>query len=519
MLLGSKDDKSNSGLSWKLRALLLAMCVLIAAHTAGLLFVLHRNTRLSAEVSQLDARMQELLERAVVEFRTEVTRHHTDQQAERHQYSRDKRSHERRSSSGLHRTENQDMMMMMTYSMVPVKVLVDLCNSTHGICLTGPPGSIGPRGADGLPGHLGPPGPKGEPGAEGRRGRRGPVGEKGAPGEKGDLGDRGPPGAKGEISNDVIIEGLPGPVGPPGAPGPVGPPGPPGPPGQPRIRSSRHKLQQGLSHSAPNDDTLSGKVAQSLTEAAFRKAECIIKSISNPRNVTKMANTFGTWMQDTALQDDEHIWVAEHFSGRMVKEYKSIAALQNNTSNPVDLKKYFQGCGHVLHNGSIYYHVAGTSKIAKFHIQTKILHTLTIENALYHSLTYLLSNSKTYFKLAVDENGLWLIFASSTDENIVVAQLDEKSFSVSMSVNTSYPRAKAGNAFVACGVLYITDAKDTKVIFAFDLLKGKPVNVSLEFRSSSGVLAMMSYSPKNRHLYVWDSGYVRVYQVHFFSDQ
>lgn len=186
-------------------------------------------------------------------------------------------------------------------------------------------------------------------------------------------------------------------------------------------------MASGLSHSAPNDDTLSGKVAHSLTEAAFRKAgkmsiilsmvsvtvmhwpsfwklcfhpiECIIKSISNPRNVTKMASTFGTWMQDTALQDDEHIWVAEHFSGtflqslifspclhvcqtmcgtscvmwlvawftsgRMVKEYKSIAALQNNTSNPVDLKKYFQGCGHILHNGSIYYHVAGTSKIAR----------------------------------------------------------------------------------------------------------------------------------------------------------
>ncbi|XP_048829509.1 gliomedin-like [Brienomyrus brachyistius] len=513
---GSKDEKRHSGLSWKLRALLLAMCVPIAVHTAGLLFVLHRITRLSGEVSRLDARMQELLERAAVEFRTEVTRQRGGQRAERHQYSRDKRSHERHISSGLDSTENRDMMMMMTYSMVPVKVLVDLCNGTHGICLTGPPGSMGPRGADGSPGRVGLPGPKGEPGAEGRRGRRGPMGVKGDPGEKGDSGDHGPPGAKGEMSNDIVVEGPPGPVGPPGAPGPAGPPGPPGPP---RIRSGGRKSQQGPSQSAPNDDTPSGKAAQSVTEAAFGKAERIIKSISNPRDVSKMASTFGTWMRDTARRDDERIWVAEHFSGRTVKRYESVAALRNDTGDPVDLKKYFQGCGHVLHDGSIYYHVAGTSKIGKFHVGSQTLRTLTVENALYHSLTYLLSNSKTYFKLAADENGLWLIFASSTDENIAVARLDEKSLSVGTSANTSYPRAKAGNAFVARGVLYVTDAEDAEVVFAFDLLKGKPVNVSLDFRSSSGVLAMMSYSPKDRQLYVWDGGYVRAYDVHFFSDQ
>lgn len=157
--------------------------------------------------------------------------------------------------------------------------------------------------------------------------------------------------------------------------------------------------------------------------------------------------------------------------------------------------------------------------VHRFDFLTKRLHTLTIDNALHHNLAYLLHNSKTYFKLAADENGLWLIFASSEDESITVAQLDQKTFSVTSYVNTTYPRTKAGNAFIACGVLYVTDTKDARVTFAFDLLKGKPVNVTFDLRSPGGVLAMLSYSPKDRHLYVWDHGYVRLYVVHFISDE
>lgn len=158
--------------------------------------------------------------------------------------------------------------------------------------------------------------------------------------------------------------------------------------------------------------------------------------------------------------------------------------------------------------------------VHRYNFQTKKLYTLTIDNALYHDLAYLLYNSKTYFKLAADENGLWLIFASSSvDESIMVAELDQKTFSVTSYINTTYPRTKAGNAFIACGVLYVTDTKDTRVTFAFDLLKGKPVNMTFDLRSPGGVLAMLSYSPKDRHLYVWDQSYVRLYVVHFITDE
>lgn len=48
-----------------------------------------------------------------------------------------------------------------------------------------------------------------------------------------------------------------------------------------------------------------------------------------------------------------------------MKEYKSIASFQNSSSNVVDVRKFYQGCGHAVHNGSFYYHIAGTSSIAR----------------------------------------------------------------------------------------------------------------------------------------------------------
>ncbi|XP_064169423.1 gliomedin-like [Anguilla rostrata] len=524
--------EGGEGPSWRMRVLLLGLCTLTVLSSAGLVVLLLRQTQLTAQLLQLDAQVREISERAVVEFLSEVTPLAERQRAKRHHHHnpRSKRSQRPWGPQGPpHGEQQEDMMMMMTYSMVPVRVLVDLCNSTNGICLTGPPGPPGLPGLEGIPGFNGTdgmPGPKGEPGEQGKRGRRGTPGPPGEKGDPGAIGEPGPPGEKGETSNDVISEGPPGPVGPPGPPGPVGPPGPPGPPGPrgpPRNRTHRAHLQRvqtavGLSYAVPNDATSSEKAAGKAQEILSKKAECIVKSITNPRNISKMETTFGAWMQDTALKDDERIWVADHFSGRDVKEYWSIASFQNSTSQTIDVRKFFFGCGHIVHNGSIYYHIAGTMEIARFNLHSKRLHTLAIENSLYHNLTYLLNNSKTYFKLAVDENGLWLVFASSLDETIRVAQLDEKTFSITSYINTSYPRTKAGNAFIACGVLYITDTKDTKVTYAFDLLKQKPVSVTFDLRSPGGVLAMLSYSPKNKHLYVWDSSYVKVYDVHFLAD-
>ena len=51
--------------------------------------------------------------------------------------------------------------------------------------------------------------------------------------------------------------------------------------------------------------------------------------------------------------------------GRVVMEYKTSGSFQNHSSEVIDLKKFYQGCGHMVHNGSLYFHIAGTSNIGR----------------------------------------------------------------------------------------------------------------------------------------------------------
>lgn len=135
---------------------------------------------------------------------------------------------------------------------------------------------------------------------------------------------------------------------------------------------------------------------------------------------------------------------------------------------------------------------------------------------MYFDRKYLFANSKTYFNIAVDEKGIWIIYASSVDgSSILVAQLDERTFSVLQHINTTYPKSKAGNAFIAQGILYVTDTKDMRVTFAFDLFRGKQIHANFDFRMSSTVLAMLSYNMRDQHLYSWEDGHLMLYPVRF----
>jgi len=51
-------------------------------------------------------------------------------------------------------------------------------------------------------------------------------------------------------------------------------------------------------------------------------------------------------------------------SGRVVKEHPSPSSLPSSSVS-VDVGRFYQGCGHAVHNGSLYYHIAGSSSIAR----------------------------------------------------------------------------------------------------------------------------------------------------------
>ncbi|CAK6961526.1 gliomedin-like isoform X2 [Scomber scombrus] len=252
-----------------------------------------------------------------------------------------------------------------------------------------------------------------------------------------------------------------------------------------------------------------------VTIENWTKTDCFIKTIKCSEEVTKMRSTFGAWMSDASQLSEGRYWQAEHFSGRLLTEHMNISAFENTGIKTTDVKRFYQGCGHVIYKGSFYFHNAGTHRLIKFDLNTMRTKTLIMPRSRYNNLTYLFHNSKTYFKFAVDENGLWVIFASNTDDNTMVAKLNPKTFSVESIINTAYPTSKAGNAFIACGVLYITDGTDRRVTYAFDLKTQSPLDASFDLRPANGILAMLSYYPNKELLYMWDNSSVKTCKVQF----
>ncbi|KAM6937272.1 gliomedin-like [Xenentodon cancila] len=227
-----------------------------------------------------------------------------------------------------------------------------------------------------------------------------------------------------------------------------------------------------------------------------------------------MPTTFGALMSDASRLDDGRFWMAEHFSGRVLLEFNNISSFHTNNKT-IDVERFYQGCGHVVYKGSFYFHNGGSNRLVKFALNTRSIKTLIMPQSRYHNLKYLFRNSKTYFKFAVDENGLWVIYASTTDDNTMVAKLDPDTFTVESIINTAYPTAKAGNAFLICGVLYFTDDKDKRVTYAFNLMTQSPLDTSFDLRPSSGILAMFSYYPNKRLVYMWDNKSVNTCKVKF----
>lgn len=52
-------------------------------------------------------------------------------------------------------------------------------------------------------------------------------------------------------------------------------------------------------------------------------------------------------------------------AGIRVKEFKDQPSLLNGSYTLVHLPYYFHGCGHAVHNNSLYYHKGGSNTIVR----------------------------------------------------------------------------------------------------------------------------------------------------------
>ncbi|XP_013398493.1 gliomedin isoform X2 [Lingula anatina] len=414
----------------------------------------------------------------------------------------------------------------------------------------GPKGDIGPPGPPGLDGAVGPPGPPGTPGfngttgPQGRRGRQGKPGEQGAPGLNGLPGPKGEKGDSGLVSEGKVVSGEKGAKGEPGLPGPPGEvgargprgrhgasanctlcpagpqglDGPEGPPGPPGIKGDKGEPGSGRrSMMYPPVSTPRPVLSMKDMQISPRTEECYIEKVGKPVFQRYTGAYWGAWMKETGESfhnRSEWFWYTRHLAGRYLFEYHSFDAYKRNQWDykySLQIRYRYFGTGHVIYQGSFYYHAERYPKIMRYDLaKEKIITEVILPDAKYKNEGYVYDTDYNYFDLAVDENGLWAIYGSaSKDDVLYVAKLNPSHLAIQKLWDIKVDHRRYGNGFITCGVLYLLASgkvQHTEINYAYDLYQNKPLNISIPFTNPFKLNNMLSYNPQEQSLHVWDKG-------------
>lgn len=52
-------------------------------------------------------------------------------------------------------------------------------------------------------------------------------------------------------------------------------------------------------------------------------------------------------------------------TGRLLEEHRNASSFQSKSHQMVDIRKFYQGCGHVVYQASLYFHNGGTNRLMK----------------------------------------------------------------------------------------------------------------------------------------------------------
>jgi len=131
---------------------------------------------------------------------------------------------------------------------------------------------------------------------------------------------------------------------------------------------------------------------------------------------------------------------------------------------------------------------------------------------------YLYSTEYNYFDLAVDENGLWAIYAVENEHNfLLVSKLDPYDLTIQKTWNITVRHRQYGNGIIACGLLYLIEdvtSPATAINYAFDLYTKQNLDINnVEFNNPYEMNTMIVYNHAERQIFSWDRGHLLTYPL------
>lgn len=245
--------------------------------------------------------------------------------------------------------------------------------------------------------------------------------------------------------------------------------------------------------------------------------DCYVDSLGHPVFHAHAKTYYGSWMRDASprkASDSTKRWATHHFYGNTLYEYADEADLRRERVREHYILPYvFDGTNHVFHDGSFYFHRAGTPKIGKYEVATGDYIEQEIPNAAHKYDHYLYNLSYSYFDLAIDENeALWLLYHYWHEPYLVVSRLDLKNLTIMETWNLTWlNHTELGNGFVICGTLYLLRSAyelQSEIVYAYDLFRNTTKNTSIPWANLYHNSNMVSYNRADKRIYVVDHGYL-----------
>ncbi|XP_034432207.1 olfactomedin-4-like [Hippoglossus hippoglossus] len=175
------------------------------------------------------------------------------------------------------------------------------------------------------------------------------------------------------------------------------------------------------------------------------------------------------------------------------------------------------GNNYIVHGNTIYYQHNTPFGMTKLNLTSSKYDSRVIPAASQRFSYRYADNQNLDF--AADENGLWVMYASEESMGkIVLAKLDEKSFGIADEWNTGAYKELAGNAFMACGVMYATrsvDLNTEEIFYAFDTKTREEKQLNIRFQKFQEKYTNLDYNPTEQKLYMYNNGYYVSYNVKF----
>ncbi|XP_024621238.1 olfactomedin-4 [Neophocaena asiaeorientalis asiaeorientalis] len=235
---------------------------------------------------------------------------------------------------------------------------------------------------------------------------------------------------------------------------------------------------------------------------------------------------YGAWGRDYSPQHPGKglYWVAPlETDGRLLRYYRIYNTLDDlllYTNARENWIKYGQGGGVVVYKNNMYVNWYNTRNIAKVNLTTAtVALTKTLPDAAYDNRFSYANVGWQDIDLAVDENGLWVTYATEASTgNMVISKLNDTTLEVLNTWHTKQYKPSVTNTFMVCGVLYATRTLNTRteeIFYYYDTSTGKEGKLNIVMQKVKEKLQSINYHPFEQKLFVYNDGYLLNYDLVF----